>query len=184
MYESMKRIIAFGILAPLLGHAFIAISIAMSPWFRWESNALSDLGHAVRSEAAPVFNFGLLVASLLLIIYAVSILKKHLRLTCYSLLASAFLLALVAVFDEVYGLLHFIVSVLFFISLGLTSLTYILEERSYLGVLASLAFIISWIFYFFQAENIGVAVPEIMSTVAVSSWIIHSAVKIRRVEEE
>jgi len=173
-----------GILAPFLGHIFIAISITVSPWFSWERNALSDLGHAVGSEVAPVFNFGLLVTSFLLIIYAVSIMREHLRLTGYSLLVSTFFLALVAVFDEVYGSFHFIVSILFFVSLGLTSLIYVVEERSYLGVSALFTFIIAWIFYLFAAERIGVAVPEIISTIAVSSWIIYSAIKIRREEKD
>ena len=179
--ESTKRIVAvLGILAPFLGHIFIAISIALSPWFSWERNALSDLGHAVRSEVAPVFNFGLLAASFLLIIYAVSIMREHLKLTGYGLSVSTFFLALIAVFDEVYGSLHFIVSILFFVSLALTSLIYVVEERSYLGALAFFTLSISWIFYLFAADRIGVAVPEIISTLAASSWIIYSAIKIRR----
>jgi len=94
----------FGVIGPLLAYVSIGVSIALSPWFSWEMNALSDLGHAVESGVAPIFNFGLLLTGFFLTIYAVKVLKVHAKWTGYSLVISAFTLQLVAVFDEVYGL--------------------------------------------------------------------------------
>ncbi len=168
----------FGVIGPLLAFVSIGVSIALSPWFRWERDALSDLGHAVESGVAPIFNFGLLLTGFFLTIYAVKVLKGHARWTGYSLLISAFTLQLVAVFDEVYGLLHLVVSILFFVSLGVTFLLYAVERKSYSAVAALAIGLISWIFYWAEFYSAGVAIPETISSVAVLFWIIPSALRI------
>jgi hypothetical membrane protein len=168
----------FGLIAPLIGFISVGISIAISPWFSWKRNALSDLGHPIRSNAAPIFNFGLLLTGILLIIYIVIVLKDHLKWTSHSLLLSAFLLQTVAMFDEIYGILHFIVSILFFISLGISSFFYALEKKSYLAIASLIIGIFSWIFYLIKIFDMGIAVPEIISSFAVASWIMTSAFQI------
>ena len=171
----------FGVIGPLLAFVSIGFSIALSPWFSWERDALSDLGHAVKSGVAPIFNFGLFLTGFFLTIYAVKVLKGHARWTGYSLAISAFTLQLVAVFDEVYGL-HLVVSILFFVSLGVTSLFYAVERKSYSALAAFSIGLISWIFYWAEFYSTGVAVPETISSVAVLFWIIPSALKIYREE--
>lgn len=168
----------FGVVGPLLAYALIGVSIALSPWFSFGTNALSDLGHAVNSGVASLYNFGLLLAGFLLTIYAFKALKKYARWTSYSLAFSAFALQLVAVFDEVYGVLHFVVSLLFFVSLGPTSILYAIERKSYLAATAFIIGLISWIFYWLGTYSSGVAVLENISSIAVASWIILSAIKI------
>jgi hypothetical membrane protein len=168
----------FGVIGPLLAFVSIGVSIALSPWFSWEKSALSDLGHAVNSGVAPIFNFGLLLTGFFLMIYAVKVLKRYARWTGYSLVISAFTLQLIAVFDEVYGLLHLVVSILFFVSLGVTSLFYAVERKSYLAVAAFSIGLFSWIFYWAEFYSAGAAVPEIISSVAVLFWIIPSALRI------
>jgi hypothetical membrane protein len=174
-----KKIYALlGLVAPLVAYVFIGLSIAFSPWFNWNRNALSDLGHSVKSGVAPVFNFSLLLTGFLITLYAVTALKGYAKWTSYSMLISAFSLQLIATFDEFYGSLHFAVSILFFVLLGLTTIVYAIERKSYL---ASIAFIVgfsSWIFYGIGIYSAGVALPETISTVAISTWIISSAFKI------
>jgi len=177
-----KTYALFGVIGPLLAYVSIAVSIALSPWFSWERNALSDLGHAVKSGVAPIFNFGLLLTGFFLTIYAVKVLKVHARWTGYSLVISAFTLQLVAVFDEVYGILHLVVSILFFVLLGVTSLFYAVERKSYSAVAAFAIGLISWIFYWAEFYSAGVAVPETISSVAVLFWVTPSALKIYRNE--
>lgn len=58
------------IVGPLLGYLFIGIAISQSPWFRWDRNALSDLGCPSRSSAAPIFNFALVLTGLCISAYA------------------------------------------------------------------------------------------------------------------
>ena len=168
----------FGVVGPLVAYVSIGVSIAFSPWFSWERNALSDLGHAVKSGVAPIYNFGLLLTGFLLMIYAVTVLRGYARWTSYSLMISAFILQLVAAFDEIYGLLHSIVSFLFFVSLGSTSIIYAVERKSSLAVIAFIIGLFSWVLYWAGIYSAGVAVPETISSVAVLPWIISSALKI------
>jgi hypothetical membrane protein len=167
-----------GILGPLIAYISIGASIALSPRFSWEKSPLSDLGHAVKSEAAPIFNLGLLLAGFLITVYAITVFKRHAKYTSVFLVMSALSLQLVATFDEVYGSLHVAVSVLFFLSLGAASLTYAVERRSYLAVAAFIVGLISWALYGMKMYSIGVAVPEVISSVMAVLWIIYSAIRI------
>jgi hypothetical membrane protein len=168
----------FGVVGPLIAYVSIGVSIALSPWFSWRTNALSDLGHAVKSGVAPIYNFGLLLTGFLIMIYAVTAMRGYARWTSHSLAISAFMLQLVATFDEVYGPLHSAVSVLFFVSLGPTSVLYAIERKSSLAVIGFIIGLLSWIFYGARIYSAGVAVPETISTVAVLPEIISSALKI------
>ncbi|MCW3985354.1 MAG: DUF998 domain-containing protein [Candidatus Bathyarchaeota archaeon] len=173
-----RKYALFGVVGPIAAYLFIIVSIMLSPWFSWSANALSDLGHAVRSDVAPLFNFGLLLAGFLIMIYSITAFRNHAKYACYCLLISALLLQLVATFDAVYGFLHFLVSVSFFVSFGFASIIYALEKKS---ILASVAFTIglgSWILYFAGIYSAGVAVPETISSVAVVSWVMLSAFRI------
>jgi hypothetical membrane protein len=173
-----RKYALFGVVGPLVAYFFIAVSIILSPWFSWSNNALSDLGHAVKSDVAPLFNFGLLLAGFFLITYSITSFRKHAKYTSHFLLISALLLQLIATFDEVYGPLHFYVSVLFFVSLGFASIVYAVERKS---ALASVAFMInlgSWILYSTEIYIVGIAVPETISSLAVISWVMLSALRI------
>ena len=173
-----RKYALFGVLAPLTAYIAIGLSISLSPWFSWWRNALSDLGHASKSDVAPIFNFGLVSTGLLIIIYSCTIMRRHAKYTSYCLLISGFLLQLVAVFDEVYGFLHYLVSVLFFMSLGFASITYAIEKRSLLAVATFIVGLSSWMLYWMGIYSAGVAVPETISSVAVTLWVIPSALSI------
>ncbi len=166
-----------GVIGPLVAYFFIGASVMLSPWFNWQENALSDLGHAIRSRVAPIFNFGLLAAGLLVAIYSVMMLRKYAKHSGRCLLGSSFALQLIATFDEAYGFLHYVVSVLFFVLLGLTSIVYSIERRSPMALIAFMMGLSSWILYWAGAYNAGVAVPEIISSAAASLWITSSALE-------
>jgi hypothetical membrane protein len=100
----------FGIFGPLLVYASIAVSIIFSPWFSWETNALSDLGHSGTSNVAWIFNLGLLLSGFFLMIYAITAFKKHAKNSSFCLLVSTFLVQLLAVINESYGSLHYLVA--------------------------------------------------------------------------
>ncbi len=166
-----------GILAPLVAIFFIAASIILSPWFSWGSNALSDLGHSSR-DVAPLFNFGLLLCGFLMILYSFTSFRKHAKYTSYVLLVTGLTLQLVAAFDEVYGSLHFLVSVLFFAALGFASLSYGVEKRSVLAFVALAVGAVSWILYGLDMYSAGIAVPETVSSMAAVLWVVVSALRI------
>lgn len=166
----------FGVFGPLLVYISIILSLVLSPWFNWESNMLSGLGHAATSDAAPIFNLGLLLAGFLMMIYALTVFKKHAKYSSYCLLVSAFFVQLLAAFDEVYGSLHYAVAVSHFVMLSLTSIVYIVEKRSVLALCTFSIVMFSWLLYTLNILNIGVAVPETVSKLVVT-WIIYSAIR-------
>ncbi len=167
-----------GVAGPLLAFVSTGVSIALSPWFSWWENALSDLGHSVESGVAPIFNLGLLTAGFLTSVYAITVFREHSKYTSVCMVVSAFLLQLVSTFDEVYGFLHYVVSVLFFVSMGAASVAYAVERRSVLSAAAFVVGLSSWALYWMKAYSAGVAVPEAISSAAVASWVMSSALKI------
>jgi hypothetical membrane protein len=87
-------------------------------------------------------------------------------------------LQLVATFDEVYGTLHFLVSALFFVALAFASISYIIEKKSILALTSLIIGSVSWVLYGLEICNTGIAVPEIISSIAVTAWIMPSALRI------
>jgi hypothetical membrane protein len=168
----------FGLLGPLMAILFVIIAIIFSPWFSWWNNALSDLGHSVQSEAAPWFNFGLMLSGFIMILYPLMVFKNHAKYTSYFLVIAGFSLQLIATFDEVYGLLHFLVSVLFFAALGLASASYVVEKRSVVAFVALVIGSASWLLYGAEIIDTGIAVPEAVSAIPVFVWMSLSAIKI------
>ncbi len=166
-----------GILGPSIAIFCIATAIILSPWFSWGKNALSDLGHSAR-DVAPLFNFGLLLCGFLIIFYSITSFRSHAKYTTYFLVFTGLALQMIATFNEVYKPLHFQVSVLFFVALGVASISYAIEKRS---VLAFAAFVIgfaSWVLYGLEIYRAGIAVPETISSMAAVTWVMLSALRI------
>jgi hypothetical membrane protein len=173
-----KNYAVFGLLGPLTALLFIGISILLSPWFSWGNNALSDLGNSVSSDVAPLFNFGLLLSGFFTILYALTSFRKHAKYTSYFMVLTGLALQLVATFNEVYKPLHFQVSVLLFLTLCFVSVSYIIEKRSVLAVAALVIGFASWILYGLDIYSAGIAVPETVSSMATSIWVVRSALRI------
>jgi len=181
---SERKYALFGLVGPLVAIFFIVVSIVLSPWFSWWSNALSDLGCsansevAPKSEVAPLFNFGLLLSGFFLIVYSITSFRNHAKYTSYLLVIVGLTLQLVATFDEVYGSLHFQVSVLFFVALCFASISYVIEKRSVLAFAALVIGFASWILYGLEIYSSGIAVPETISSMATVTWVMLSALRI------
>jgi hypothetical membrane protein len=163
----MRRstIIVIGLVPIVTFYSSIALAILFSPWFSWVNDALSDLGHATRSAAAPIFNFGLVLTGALIIIFSVLFIYRHAKWTACSFVIMGFSMQLVGAFNETYGPLHSFVSVLLFLSLLACSLVYFAEKRCYLALITPLA-AIAWVMYFQGIFFEGVALPEIISSFA------------------
>ncbi|MEM0378171.1 MAG: DUF998 domain-containing protein [Thermosphaera sp.] len=154
--------------------AFITLAAVLSGWFNLLDNALSDLGHATKSNVAIIFNLGLLIGGFLL--YTNSLIASRVERGFRILMGSAgFSLALVGVFDEVYGLAHFIVSIIFFIIL-LSFLVYYSSRTdgwrrnaSLIGIIASIT---GWALHFTVRAPRGAAIPELISIFAVTPFYL------------
>ena len=168
----------FGIIGPLLAYLSIGVSISGSPWFSWYKNALSDLGHSVKSEVAPIFNGGLMIAGFMIVIYAITTFRIYAKYSSYFMVSSAFFLQLVATFDEVYGPLHTLISILFFISIGMVSISYAIEKKSVFSVIIFILSLFSWLLYGVQKNVVGIALPEIIASLAVTLLLFTSAIRL------
>ena len=153
---------SLGVATPII---CILTSIALSPWFSIYNNALSDLGHVIRSNVAPIFNYGLSTGGFL--IGLSSVLARGLgRFMKASILATGYSLMLVGVFDESYNRfhdLHFKVSVLFFTMLIVMLLAYAIEFKTIKSIPVAAALVIMWLLYFKHHLTPGAAVPESLS---------------------
>jgi hypothetical membrane protein len=167
-----RRWALLGLAAPIVLWLFTGLSILLSPWFIWQANALSDLGNPANGAAWMVFNLGLGVSGLLLLIYSITSLKNQARNTSYALALASMLLILVGIFNESYGQLHTIVSILMFISLLSSSILYFIEKKSPLALVAVLG-MFSWFLRFVGLT--GAAIPEIVSWLTATPWIAFSA---------
>ena len=80
---------------------------------------------------------------------------------------SGYSLVLVAVFDEVYGRLHFWVSVLFFISLAALLCIYIAVSKGILqrvsAAIALILALLAWVIHLTFKQPPGAAIPELIS---------------------
>jgi len=177
---------SFGLTNPVIVFALIALSISYSPWFSWTENALSDLG--VRGIAAILFNSGLIIGGVLAITFAIGlreILPRRLlaRAGVLLLILAAAALCAIGLFPETAGSIHFYASVSFFtlfpISLFLIGAVMIQHpSMKSLGVLAVLAgstaaavWALSWT---------SAAIPEALSSLAVSVWSMASGAGLLR----
>lgn len=143
----------------------IAAAVLSSGWFNLWDNALSDLGHAVRSNVAPIFNLGLSAGGLLIALTGACSLGKS-RLIGWTLVLAGYFLIAIAVFDEVYGRLHFYVSAAFFLSIAALLAEYALTVKGAKGLLASIAIAVgvaAWVAHMVYGLPRGAAVPELIS---------------------
>ena len=105
-------------------------------------------------------------------LYASCYLRRLYRITSYALVATSYSLILVAVFDEVYEI-HYTVSVAFFLMLAITTALYTVEShRIVLGTVLLTVGLGSWILYFQGIYRAGIAVPELISSLSTTTWIL------------
>lgn len=124
---NMPKYTKIGFFAPLIALSTIAIAILLSPGFDWFGNALSDLGHYTRTDLGPykligaiVFNGGLIVTAILMLLYTIWFLKwtKDIptKIGLIPLLISLVFLIGIGVLSENFPPFHYWVSVGFFLT--------------------------------------------------------------------
>lgn len=164
---------------PLLSIVFSAI---LSGWFDLIENALSDLGHALNSNVAWIFNLGLATGGSLIIVFSSIITKKlNFKISILMMIIGYFLI-LIAVFDEVYGVLHFIVSFVFFVLLMAFIVLYSISvlRRITIVILAFLLLVINlliWIVHLVNRVPRGAALPELVSIIFTLPFYFHLVYK-------
>ena len=173
-----------GIAAPILAFACIFAAIASDSGFSWTQNALSDLG-IVPGITGFVFNFGLCGAGLLALVFVVLGLFIEMgrsvvgRAGATVFGAASVALFAIGVFNENFSGIHYAVSVAFFvlipISLFIFTSAFALSHQAemtvftvIIGAIAALSWLLLFAFHYVPND----AIPETVSAIAVSGWII------------
>ncbi len=155
---------------PLL---FVAIAAFLSPWFNLVKNALSDLGHEVRSPVAIIFNTGLGIGGVLIGVYTARCLWR--TWFVFPGTAMGVTLTLIGVVDEYYGRIHFAISVAFFLSLMTFLAIYAATRRSTAAVAALSIVIALWFTHFAYRIPRGAAIPELVSVFALAPFYLNQS---------
>jgi hypothetical membrane protein len=126
----LRGLTILGVASALTLDVVILTAIALSPWFDFYDNELSDLGNTqTNGTVAFVFDVGLVVAGLLMFAFAalISYRTRHRRVLVWTipLAVTAVDLAMVGVFPEnVPGSIHRVVSGVLFLMITVTMLAY------------------------------------------------------------
>ena len=175
-----------GVVSPLFSLASIFYAISLSPWFSWFGNALSDLGASV--QAAVVFNAGLMASGVLTIVFSFGL--KYLmqggtlsRIGRILLALAGVMLIGIGLFPETTGIVHYFFSVAFFVlfpistwTLGAEMLRYSrMEPWGWFSVMVGIAAVVPWFLSW-----AGVAIPEMTSALAMSTWSIVMGIRLLR----
>jgi hypothetical membrane protein len=184
-WSFLQRIgVICGFVMPIVAFGCIGVAILFYPEFSWFNNALSDLGVGL-GVSAPVFNFGLLIAGLLCFFFAGFGLFNHFkngivgRVGSIIFAVAAVWLMAIGVFNESFWPVHFIVAMAFFVTLpvALLVLTVALYrcqavKLAVFTLVSSFVVAVPWILFVIVRYVPNVAIPEIISSLAVSFWVI------------
>jgi hypothetical membrane protein len=179
-----------GFVVPIVAFCCIGLSILSYSEFNWVNNALSDLG-VVSGFTGIVFNLGLFVAGLFCFFFAVLGVYSFFKSTVVGkvgvgvfAVAAVWLMG-IGVFNESFWPTHFVVAVLFFVTLpvALLILTWALYQRknvklAVFTLVSSFVAAAPWVLYLVVRYVPNVAIPEIISSLVISLWIVVISCKI------
>lgn len=187
-----RRLIRLGGLCGIIGSAFTIIMVfaatILSPWFQWDTNALSELGVG---EVSLLFNSAVIIGGILFFFFALGI-REHLsggrsaRAGTILVMFSAISLALVGVFTLEYPTLHGIVSLCYFvlapvgfILIGFGTKENRLKKLSIgTGMVALVMILILPLILLTFPFKIGFAVPEMAEALIMSAWLLFMGVRL------
>ena len=169
---------------PILAFSCILTAIASYPAFSWTSNALSDLG-IIPGITGPIFNFGLFASGFLAFNFALFGLFTYLdknwvgKAGALTFAAATIALMAIGIFNEAFVPTHYIASVAFFtilpIALWIITATLALKHETKMAIftlIASLVAAAPWILYFTVHYVPNVAIPETISGLTGSIWVV------------
>lgn len=177
-----------GIVGSILTLAMVFVATIISPWFRWDTNALSEMGIG---EVSLIFNSAMIIGGFFNFLFALGIREKlgveGLRKYGVALIMlGSVSLALVGVFTVSYPILHgivalgtFILPPTGFILIGFSSKQSTMKKFSIItGIAALMTILILPLILLILPFNVGFAVPEIIEGLIVAAWIITMGIKL------
>lgn len=160
----------------------------ISPWFRWATNALSELGVG---EVSSIFNSAVMIGGVLNFLFAVG-LREYLggrrlaKVGVALIMLGSASLALVGVFTIAYPVLHsivalgeFVLAPIGFILIGFSANDSAVKKLSIAtGIAALIAILILPVVLLALPFTVGFAVPEMIEALIVATWIIFMGTKL------
>jgi hypothetical membrane protein len=179
-----------GIVGSVLTFVMVFASTLISPWFRWDTNALSELGVG---EVSLLFNGAVIIGGVLNFLFAIG-LREYLPRGQLVKTGVAFVmlgsvsLSLVGIFTISYPILHGIVALGEFvlapigcILIGLRVKDNTIKKLSITtGIAALIAILILPIFFLVSPLKVGFAVPEMIEGLIVAAWVIFMGTRLLR----
>jgi hypothetical membrane protein len=183
-----------GILGSVLSLVMVFAATVISPWFRWDTNALSELGVG---EVSLVFNSAVVIGGVLNFIFALGARKylserRVIRIGVALIMLSSVCLALVGIFTVAYHFAHAIVSLGYFVSaptgfilIGLGTERGTIRTPSIVtGIAALLAILIMPMMFLVMPFKVGFAVPEMIEALILAAWIVFMGVRLLRADQD
>jgi hypothetical membrane protein len=182
-----------GILGPVLALGMVFSATVVSSWFRWDTNALSELGVG---EVSLIFNSAVIIGGVLNFIFALGVRKylsgrRAVGIGAALIMLSSVCLAFVGIFTIAYHFAYAIVSLGYFVSapigfimIGLGTERDTIRTLSVVtGIAALLAILILPMIFLVMPFKVGFAVPEIIEALILAAWIVFMAVKLLRADQ-
>ncbi len=172
-----------GLATPVFVFACIFGAVASWRSFSWTGNALSDLG-VQWGYTATLFNSGLVIGGLLFMVAATGLWgllgKRWIgKLGDALLFVACAALVCIGIFNETFSPTHYIVSVILFVFMPLSFLVFVgefwLEGKRKLSMFTLALGLVAaavWVLQFAVHYVDNVAIPETISGLAGSVWVI------------
>jgi hypothetical membrane protein len=182
-----------GIIGSVLPVTMVVAGTFLSSWFRWDVNALSELGVG---EEALLFNSAMLIGGVLNFLFDIGVYRyfkgKQARTGAISLMLSSMFLALSGVFTVDSLLLHVLVALGYFmlapagfIIIGYRTPDTVVKKLSIACGIAALAVILILPVIFYVAPfNVGFAVPELIEALIILVWTVFISTKLLRLDNK
>ena len=184
-HSSYRLLMIFGIVGPVVTIGLVVVDILLSPWYNWQTSALSDLGVNTYSY---LFNGGLLFEAAANLIFVVGLKKMKLSSAPVSvmLIISGLSLGLVGIFNEhhepfhlFFALVYFILFPMGIIAFSLTLKTLETIYKRAVGIITSLfglLFIVLGIAEDFNVihTGLGLGFYELVEAVMLGIWTVYT----------
>jgi hypothetical membrane protein len=176
-----------GIIGSVLPVTMVLVATFLSLWFRWDVNALSELGVGAESV---LFNSAMLLGGVLNFLFDIGLYRyfeeKQARTGVTSLMLSSVFLALSGVFTVDSLLMHVIVALGYFmlapagfIIIGYRTKDSVTKKLSIaFGVAALAAILILPVIFYVAPFNVGFAVPELIEALIILVWTVFISTKL------
>jgi len=179
-----------GIFGSILSLVMVFAATIISPWFRWDTNALSEMGVG---EVSILFNSAMIIDGFFNFLFALGI-REYLRkesLAKYGtflIILGSVSLTLVGIFTISYPILHrifalgtFVLPPTGFILIGFSSEQPPIKKLSITtGIAALIVILVLPVILLALPFNVGFAVPEIIWSLIMATWIIFIGIQLLR----